>query len=40
MKPGQSFWGSRQTQGGWYRSTAALRTMLVKFGLPASAPKG
>ena len=40
MKPGQTFWGNRQTQGGWYRSTRALRTLLVELGLPARAPNG
>jgi hypothetical protein len=38
MKPGQRFWGSRLTHGGWYRSSADLRKMLVRAGLPATAP--
>jgi hypothetical protein len=40
MKRGQTFWGNRQTQGGWFRSTPALRTLLVRFGLPKAAPNG
>ena len=38
MAPGQKFWGSESTQGGWYRGTATLKAMLVKAGLPATAP--
>jgi hypothetical protein len=37
MTPGQKLWGTQSVPGGWYRGTAALRTMLVKEGLPAKA---
>lgn len=39
MKPGQKYWGGRKTHGGWYRASAALKRLLVRAGLPASAPK-
>jgi hypothetical protein len=39
MRPGQSFWGSRKAHGGWYRSSADLKRMLVQAGLPARAPQ-
>ena len=35
MKPGQTFWGSRKTLGGWFRSSSALTRSLVAAGLPA-----
>jgi hypothetical protein len=38
MTPGQKFWDSQSTPGGWYRGTAALKAMLVQAGLPATAP--
>jgi hypothetical protein len=38
MKPGQVFWGSRKAHGGWFRASATLRTMLVRAGLPRTAP--
>jgi hypothetical protein len=38
MTPGQRFWDTRSAPGGWYRGTAALKAMLVKEGLPATAP--
>jgi hypothetical protein len=38
MAPGQKFWDTQSTLGGWYRGTATLRAMLVKAGLPATAP--
>jgi hypothetical protein len=38
MRPGQKFWGTQSTPGGWYRGTVALKQMLVKQGLPAKAP--
>ncbi|HEY8727161.1 MAG TPA: hypothetical protein VIL91_10750 [Gaiellaceae bacterium] len=38
MTPGQKFWGTQSTPGGWYRGTATLKTMLVKAGLPTTAP--
>jgi hypothetical protein len=34
MKPGQSFWNTETTVGGWYRATTALTRMLVAAGLP------
>ncbi len=37
MKPGQPFWEIERTHGGWYRSRAALKRMLIRAGLPASA---
>jgi hypothetical protein len=36
MKPGQSYWNGRKAHGGWFRGDAALTTMLVKLGLPAT----
>src|SRR6476469_4657513 len=38
MAPGQKFWGTESTQGGWYRGSATLKAMLVKAGLPATPP--
>jgi hypothetical protein len=38
MQPGQKFWDTQTTVGGWYRGTVQLKTMLVKAGLPSSAP--
>jgi hypothetical protein len=38
MRPGQKFWDSQTTVGGWYRGTAQLKTMLVRAGLPAAPP--
>ncbi len=38
MAPGQKFWDTQSTPGGWYRGTAALKSMLVQAGLPATAP--
>jgi hypothetical protein len=37
MTPGQKFWDTQSAPGGWYRGTAALKRMLVKAGLPATA---
>jgi hypothetical protein len=34
MKPGQSYWGTRKTLGGWFRSSTALTRSLVSAGLP------
>jgi hypothetical protein len=36
MRPGQKFWDTQSTLGGWYRGTAQLKAMLVHAGLPAS----
>jgi len=38
MRPGQRFWGTQSTLGGWYRGTSTLEGMLVKAGLPQTAP--
>ena len=38
MVPGQKLWSSQSVPGGWYRGTATLKSMLVKQGLPATAP--
>ena len=38
MKPGQTFWDGRKAHGGWYRASARLKAVLVRAGLPASAP--
>ena len=34
MKPGQTYWGTRKTLGGWFRSSTALTRALVQAGLP------
>ena len=38
MKPGQPFFGTERTRGGWYRATPALREVLVDAGLPSASP--
>jgi hypothetical protein len=38
MKPGQTFWNGRKAQGGWYRASVRLKAVLVRAGLPATAP--
>ena len=38
--PGQKFFGTERTRGGWYVSTIGLRNVLVHAGLPASSPVG
>ena len=38
MAPGQKLWGTQSVPGGWYRGGATLKGMLVKEGLPATAP--
>jgi hypothetical protein len=38
MAPAQKLWGTQSVPGGWYRGTATLKSMLVKQGLPATAP--
>jgi hypothetical protein len=38
MRPGQAYWDGRKAHGGWYRASTALKRMLVRAGLPASAP--
>ncbi len=36
--PGQKFFDTERTRGGWYVSSMALRDLLVRAGLPAEAP--
>ena len=36
--PGQRFFSSRRTAGGWYRGSDSLRQILVASGLPSSLP--
>jgi hypothetical protein len=36
--PGQRFFGTESTRGGWYRASSELKTTLVRAGLPASPP--
>ena len=38
MKPGQVFFDTEQSHGGWYRASPALKRMLVRAGLAAKAP--
>jgi hypothetical protein len=38
MSPGQKLWGTQSIPGGWYRGSDTLKGMLVKKGLPATAP--
>jgi hypothetical protein len=38
MSPGQRFWGSSRTHGGWFVSGPGLRATLVAAGLPDSPP--
>ena len=38
MTPGQKIWGTQAVPGGWYRGSDSLKAMLVKAGLPATAP--
>src|SRR5262245_24704827 len=35
MRPGQPFWESDTTHGGWFRASATLKRVLVRAGLPA-----
>jgi hypothetical protein len=39
-RPGQRFFGTESTRGGWYQASPALKETLVKVGLPATAPSG
>jgi hypothetical protein len=34
MRPGQTYWGTRKTVGGWFRSSPTLTRALVQAGLP------
>jgi hypothetical protein len=38
MRPGQPFFDTEKTRGGWYVSTPGLRDVLVRAGLPAETP--
>lgn len=38
VRPGQPFWTDNRTYGGWFVSTAALKTALVRTGLPEQPP--
>jgi hypothetical protein len=38
VEPGQSFWTTEQTRGGWYVASAGLKDQLVAAGLPEDAP--
>jgi hypothetical protein len=38
MPPGQKFFDTERTRGGWYVSTPGLRNLLVHAGLPADSP--
>src|SRR5262245_10388156 len=35
MKPGQKYWDTGKTHGGWYRASTALTRALVAAGLPS-----
>ena len=36
--PGQPFFGTQSTHGGWYQASAPLKDVLVRAGLPATPP--
>ncbi|MGZ4347717.1 MAG: hypothetical protein ACXVFB_11020 [Gaiellaceae bacterium] len=38
MAPNQTLWETQKVPGGWFRGGIELKEMLVKAGLPASAP--
>ena len=38
MRTGQRYWNGRRAHGGWYRASASLKRLLVRAGLPATAP--
>ena len=38
MEPGQPFWTTEVTRGGWFVATGALKDELMAAGLPATAP--
>jgi hypothetical protein len=38
MRPGQPFWSTDRAHGGWFRASAGLKRVLVRAGLPATAP--
>jgi hypothetical protein len=37
MKPGQPFFESERTHGGWFRASLALKRILIRAGVPATA---
>ena len=39
VAPGQPFFGTQRTHGGWYVSTTALKDNLVAAGLPRTPPE-
>jgi hypothetical protein len=39
-KPGQRFWTTERTRGGWYVASTELQDLLVSAGLPENAPTG
>jgi hypothetical protein len=38
VEPGQSYWTTERTRGGWYVASPELRELLVSAGLPETAP--
>jgi hypothetical protein len=40
MEPGQKFFGTEETRGGWFKAAPLLKDTLVEAGLPAVAPSG
>jgi hypothetical protein len=40
MEPGQPFFATEKTHGGWYVATSSLKDSLVGIGLPESPPTG
>jgi hypothetical protein len=38
VEPGQPFWTTEETRGGWYVASAELKDLLVTAGLPESPP--
>jgi hypothetical protein len=40
MEPGQRFFGTEQTRGGWFKAAPLVKDTLVEAGLPKVAPSG
>jgi hypothetical protein len=40
MEPGQKFFGTEETRGGWYQAPVTLKDTLFEAGLPKTAPSG
>jgi hypothetical protein len=40
MKPGQKFFGTEETRGGWFKAAPVLKDTLVAAGLPKLSPGG